>query len=102
MGNKKVIGVAVYILMLGFLLWLGYTIVYGKGGIVERRRTERTLACLQTEIEALKHDIEMADKELSNLATSEKYTMQLARELGYKKDGETIFRFLRKKESSLD
>jgi cell division protein FtsB len=102
MGNKRVIGITVYVLMLVFLAWLGYMIVYGNGGIIERKKTERTLANLEEEIESLERVIEKTDLELHNLESNKKYLTQLARELGYKQEGETIFRFLRKKDTSLD
>ena len=102
MRNRRFIGISVVVLMLVFLAWLGYTVVYGKGGIIERKKTERTLARLEEEIEQLEHDIGKADFELRNLAGNKKYLTQLARELGYRKEGETIFRFLRKKDTTLD
>ena len=102
MGNKRVLGIVVYVCMLVFLVWLGYTVVYGKGGIVERRMTERTLADLEEEIEVLERHIERADLELLNLRSNERYLTQLARNLGYRHEGEIIFRFLRKKDTSLD
>lgn len=101
-GNNRFLGIIVYIVMLVFLAWLGYTVVYGNGGIIERRRTERTLTSLEEEIAALESDIERADLELRNLKSNRKYLTMLARELGYRHEGELIFRFMRKKETLQD
>ena len=60
------------------------------------------LAALSIKLESLEQDIEKADLELHNLESNKKHLTQLARELGYKQEGETIFRFLRKKETLLD
>ena len=100
--NRKFLSIIVYTVMLIFLAWLGYTVVYGKGGIVERRSTEQTLARLEEEIELLEREIERADIELRNIRGNKRYLAQLARELGYKYDGELIFRFMRKKETVQD
>jgi cell division protein FtsB len=92
--NKRVLNIIVTVVIFLFLAWLGYAVVHGNGGILERRDTERMITRLEEEIVALEHEIARTDLELSNLKNNKKHLTQLARELGYMHEGELIFRFM--------
>jgi cell division protein FtsB len=92
--NKRVLNIIVTVVIFLFLAWLGYAVVHGNGGILERRDTERMITRLEEEIGALEHEIARTDLELSNLKNNKKHLTQLARELGYMHEGELIFRFM--------
>lgn len=86
-----------YILLfsiLVFILWIGYVIVWGRGGIIERRKAQHELALLQKEIAELKKEEERLDWEIRNMKYNKRYIEGYARELGYKKEGEIIFKFI--------
>jgi cell division protein FtsB len=100
--EKKYLQCIIYIVVLVFIGWLGYTIIYGKGGIIERRETQNSLSLLEEDIRVLEHEIERIDLEIKNIKSNKKYITGLARELGYKQDGEIIFRFLPKTERAQD
>jgi cell division protein FtsB len=94
--DKKHLQFIIYIVLILFIGWLGYTVIYGKGGIIERRETQRNLSLLEEDINSLEHEIERIDLDIKNLKSNRKYVISLARELGYKQDGEIIFRFLQR------
>ena len=100
--NKKYLQFSIYIVLIIFIGWLGYTIIYGRGGIIERRETQKNLSLLEEDIDSLEHEIERIDLEIKNLKSNRKYMIGLAREFGYKQEGEIIFRFLPKTERAPD
>ena len=100
--EKKYLQFIIYIVILIFIGWLGYTIIYGKGGIIERRETLRNLSFIEEDISVLEHEIERIALEIKNIKSNKKYITGLARELGYKQEGEIIFRFLPKTERVQD
>ncbi|MBN2323727.1 MAG: septum formation initiator family protein [Spirochaetes bacterium] len=92
--NRRAINIIVTSVIFLFLAWLGYAVVHGNGGILERRNTERMIACLEEEIGVLEHEIARTDLELSNLKNNKKHLTQTAREFGYMHEGELVFRFM--------
>ncbi len=100
--NKRVFNIIVNIVIFVFLAWLGYAVVHGNGGILERRNTERMIARLEEEIGVLEYEIARTDHELSNLKYNKKHLTQLARELGYMHEGELVFRFMSKSDAPGD
>ena len=100
--NKPVLTVLVNIAIFGFLAWLGFAVVHGNGGILERRKTERVIARLENEIDMLEHEIARTDLAISNLKHNRRHLTQLARELGYMRQGETIYRFMSKKDAAVE
>lgn len=95
-SGKKILNIIIYIIMFSFAIWLGYIIIYGNGGIVERRETQKTLDLLEEEIRELEFQIERVDLQIKDLKNNKKNIESFARELGYKNEGEVIFRFARK------
>jgi cell division protein FtsB len=100
--EKRYLQYIIYIVILLFIGWLGYTIVYGKGGIIERSETNRSLALLEEDIDTLEHEIEKIDLEIKSFKDNRKLIEGLAREYGYKREGELIFRFLPKRKKPQD
>ena len=100
--NKRVLNIIVNIVILVFLAWLGYAVVHGNGGILERRNTERMISSLEEEIGVLEREIERTDLGLSNLKNNKKHLTQLASEFGYMHEGELVFRFMSKNDPPRD
>jgi cell division protein FtsB len=100
--DKRYLQFIIYIVLILFIGWLGYTIINGKGGIVERNETQRNLSMLEEDIATLEHEIDRIDLEIKNFKDNKKLVAGLAREFGYKQEGELIFRFLPKSERSKD
>lgn len=80
------------------MIWVSYIIVWGKGGMVERRNLENQILDVEEEIHRLKLQEELLDIHIKNLKENRRYIEGYARELGYKKDGEVIFKFVERKE----
>jgi cell division protein FtsB len=95
--EKRYLQYIIYIVILLFIGWLGYAIIYGKGGIIERSETQRSLVLLEEDIDTLEHKIEKIDLEIKSFKDNRKLIAGLAREYGYKREGELIFRFLPKR-----
>ena len=55
------------------------------------------MAALQEEVVLLEREIDLADLELNNLR-NHTYIEGYARELGYRKEGEVIYKFMKKKD----
>ncbi len=94
--------VVLYIIVLCVMLWVGYIVVYGSGGVFERREARRLVSALYAEIETLEREKDIAEKKIEFLQENKRYIEGYARELGYKKRGEMIFKFIEKKEANPD
>ncbi len=93
---------ALFIVVACIMLWIGYIVVYGNGGVFERREARRQASTLEAEIAALKKEKDIAEKKIEFLQKNTRYIEGYARELGYKKKGEMIFKFIDKKEANPD
>jgi len=87
----------IYFLLIIVSVWIIYLIVYGHGGIVERKKIINEITLLHREIEKLKDEKAKLIWEIKNLTTNERYIAGLAHENGYRKEDEIIFKFLKKK-----
>jgi len=99
-GNKLNTIIYIFVILISF--WMGYIIVYGRGGIIQRKDVEKKLMLLDTDILNLERKRDMIDLQIKNLKNNEKYIEGYAREQGYKKEGEIIFKFIKKKEETID
>ncbi len=86
----------IYILIILSAIWISYTIIYGRGGIVKRRELDRQVRQLQDEIEELKDEKKIIENAIVNMKDNTRYIEGFARELGYKREGEIIFKFIEK------
>ena len=86
----------IYLLFFLFAFWIVYIIIYGNGGIVNREKIERELRILEEEIYELERTKERLDWEIINLRNNRPYIEAYAREIGFKKKGEIIFKFIKK------
>lgn len=93
----NIVNLAFYVIFLLFAFWVGYIIINGNGGINNRRKVSRELYLLETEIQKLEQESKMLEWEIENLRSNKSYIESFARELGYKKKGEIIFRFMKNK-----
>jgi cell division protein FtsB len=78
-----------------FVFWIGYIIINGNGGIKNRMKASRELYILETEIQTLEQESKVMEWEFEKLMSDKSYIESFARELGYKKKGEIIFRFMK-------
>ena len=93
---RKNLNTIIYISLIVLAIWISYIIVYGKGGIVKRKNLEAEISHLRTEIQELEYTSGMIDITIQNMRYNERYIEGYARELGYRKEGETIFKFIEK------
>ena len=93
-GNR--LQLIIYLLFFLFAFWIVYIIIYGNGGIVKREKIERELRVLEEEIYGLERTRERLDWEIKNLRSNRSYIEAYAREIGFKKRGEIIFKFIKK------
>ncbi len=93
---RKNLNTIIYISLIVLAIWISYIIVYGKGGIVKRKNLEAEISHLRTEIQELEYASGMIDITIQNMRYNERYIEGYARELGYRKEGETIFKFIEK------
>jgi len=91
-----------YIIIACVMLWIAYIVVYGSGGVFERREARRQVIALEAEIATLEKEKNRADQTIEFLQKNKLYIEGYARELGYKKRGEVIFKFIEKKEANPD
>jgi cell division protein FtsB len=100
MGRWKLsqINTILYLILILSMIWVSYIIVWGKGGLVERKNLENQILSLEEEVHRLKLQEELLDIHIRNLKENRKYIEGYARELGYKKEGEVIFKFVQKNE----
>jgi cell division protein FtsB len=93
---RKNISTLIYISLILFAVWMSFVIVYGKGGIVRRRKLEAEIMVLRREILELEKENRMIEVSIESLRDNERYIEGYARELGYRKEGETIYKFIEK------
>jgi cell division protein FtsB len=86
----------IYCIIFLIAFWISYIIIYGNGGIVKRNKMTRELRVLEAEIEQLKKEKETLSWEIKNLKSNKFYIESVARDLGYKQEGEIIFKFVEK------
>jgi cell division protein FtsB len=92
----RVLNTALYIVIVLTVLWASFIILFGRGGMVKRRIVEKELALVESEIRALEEEIALAEIRLENLRHNTHFIEGYARELGYKKPGEIIYKFIRR------
>ena len=86
----------IYCIIFLIAFWISYIIIYGNGGIVKRNKMTRELRVLEAEIEQLNKEKETLSWEIKNLKSNKSYIESVARDLGYKQEGEIIFKFVEK------
>ena len=97
---RKHINTIIYIALIVFAIWISYIIVYGNGGIVKRRNLETEIISLQREIRELENSSGMIDIVIQNMRENERYIEGYARELGYRREGETIYKFIEREQNN--
>jgi cell division protein FtsB len=97
---KKNFSTIIYVVLILLAVWVSYIIVYGKGGIVKRRTLEAEIVTLKSEIRRLEVEREMIDLHIRNMKENVPSIEGYARELGYKKEGEVIYKFIEKEPSA--
>jgi len=95
---RKHLNTIIYIALIVLAIWISYIIVYGKGGIVKRRNLETEIISLQREIGELENSSGMIDIVIQNMRQNERYIEGYARELGYRREGETIYKFIEREQ----
>lgn len=95
---RKHLNAIIYIALIVLSIWISYIIVYGKGGIVKRRNLETEIISLQREIGELENSSGMIDIVIQNMRENERYIQGYARELGYRREGETIYKFIEREQ----
>ncbi|KPJ86241.1 MAG: hypothetical protein AMS17_13335 [Spirochaetes bacterium DG_61] len=91
---KRHLNTLIYVTLILLAVWVSFIIVYGKGGIVKRRNLEAEILTLEGEIRTLESERAMLDIVIQNLRGNKRYIEGYARELGYRKEGETIYKFI--------
>ena len=94
----NILNLAFYVIFSMFAFWIGYVIIYGNGGISNRKKASLELQVLQDDIRELEQKRKLLEWEIGNIRSNRAYIESFARELGYRKKGEIIFRFMKKKE----
>jgi cell division protein FtsB len=84
----------IYVSLILLAIWVSFIIVYGKGGIVKRKNLEAEILTLQQEIRTLENQRALLDIDIQNLRDNPRYIEGYARELGYRKEGEVIYKFI--------
>jgi cell division protein FtsB len=84
----------IYLLLILLSLWISYLIIYGKGGIVKRKSLEAEIVTLQREINDLQEESDFLDVVLHHFTDNTRYLEGYARELGYRRESETIYKFI--------
>ena len=95
---RKHLNTIIYIALIILAIWISYIIVYGKGGIVKRRNLETEIISLQREIRELENSSGMIDIVIQNMRENERYIEGYAQELGYRREGETIYKFIEREQ----
>ena len=98
-GTQNSIHLIIYFIFFLFAFWIIYIVINGNGGIVNREKLERELLILEEEIQELKKDKERLVWEINNLRSNRPYIEAFAREIGFKREGEIIFKFVKKEKS---
>ncbi len=97
---RKHLNTIIYIALIVFAIWISYIIVYGNGGIVKRGNLETEIISLQREIRELENSSGMIDIVIQNMRENERYIEGYARELGYRREGETIYKFIEREQNN--
>ena len=92
----KRVHIAFFCVFFLFSFWVAYALVYGKGGAIERKKVLGQIERLKAEIEQLESGSRHLDRRIENLKTDRRAVESYARELGFKKEGEVVYRFLKK------
>lgn len=95
---KKHISTIIYVSLILLAVWISYIIVYGNGGIVKRRNLESQIIELKREIRELEISSGMIDIKIQSMRENERAIESYARELGYRKEGETIYKFIEREQ----
>ena len=94
----NILNLVFYVIFFLFAFWIGYIIIYGNGGINNRRKAALEIQVLVNDIKELEQKKKLIEWEIENMRSNRLYIESYARELGYRKNGEIIFRFMKKKE----
>ena len=87
---------AIVFVLIALLIYLQYTLWFGKGGIRDVRMMERTVAQQQAEIGALKERNQALAAEVLDLKQGMDAIEELARsEMGMIKEGELFFQLIK-------
>lgn len=86
----------IYILLVVVSLWIIYLMIYGHGGILERKKIINEITLLHREIDNLKSEKSRFKWEIENLISNKDYLAGLAHENGYREENETVFKFLKR------
>jgi len=100
--NGLIIKLVVYIITLFFTIFIGYSIIFGKGGIMDRKGLEKEIELLRKEIEELENEKGKIGWKIENLQSNKAFVEGFARELGFKKDGEIIFKYIKNSDGKQD
>ena len=95
-GN--ILNLVFYAIFSLFAFWIGFVIIYGNGGINNRRKASLELQVLEEDLKELEQNRKLLEWEIENIRSNRAYIESFARELGYRKNGEIIFRFMKKQE----
>jgi cell division protein FtsB len=91
---RKNLNTIIYVSLILLAVWVSFIIVYGKGGIVKRKNLEAEILALEEEIVNLEKEGAVLDIAIHNLRHNRIYIEGYARELGYRKEGEIIYKFI--------
>ena len=100
MGKNPVniLNLVFYVTFSLFAFWIGFVIIYGNGGVNNRRKASLELQVLEEDIKNLEQERKLLEWEIEKIRSNRVYIESFARELGYRKNGEIIFRFMKKQE----
>jgi len=94
----NILNLVFYAIFSLFAFWIGFVIIYGNGGINNRRKASLELQVLEEDLKELEQNRKLLEWEIENIRSNRAYIESFARELGYRKNGEIIFRFMKKQE----
>lgn len=80
------------------IIWSGYLFIYGGGGALKRNQLRNEISRLKLDIENLKKEKEILEWKINNIENNPNFIETIAREMGYKKPGEIIFKLIKKEE----
>jgi len=78
--------------------WSAYVFIYGGGGALKRNQLKNEILRLRQDIENLKKEKEILEWKINNIESNPKFIETIAREMGYKKAGEVIFKLIKKED----
>ncbi len=94
----NILNLVFYVIFSLFAFWIGFIIIYGNGGINNRKKASLELQVLEEDIKELERERKLLEWEIEKIRSNRAYIESFARELGYRKKGEIIFRFMKKQE----